>query len=455
MKHFYLSWYLSITCLYFSSYSQDIQPFNGTSGQADGQLQLAGREAQYERGGIAGNPAVVNLVTGTGSLFRRIGLGPYSGLRLGGLYIGDGNVLLTKGLVDRRATGNSLLILSLSIDTEQFMRLPGGLFDIEFLQFNGQPTNAEAGVVQGFNNLPGLPPFNKSQIFQIWYRQTLLEEKIVVRVGKTVIPQDFCNVVRPVALRNDPLSREATSGLIYRPIFSNPVTGGFMPGIFATAAGINANYFPTKWTYGSFGFYDGSYAHDFDLALFNAPKKGPYYLTFLEIGAAWHLGKDRLPGSFGIGAFAQTGKLTVPIVRNLVPVGTVTEEGAQGFYLFGTQRLWFANPGIDESGIVGLYQFGMNNSITRPVPTYLGGAMTFFGLVPHRAQDSFGVGLALSWLNQRILPRETELMLQGYYQMNIWRTVYFVGALSYIPNPGLSANLSNVVAATARLICLF
>lgn len=425
----------------------------GSSPQPFDTAAIEQRSLRFEQGGIAGNPAVVNLVTGTGKLFERFGLDARTGIRLGGLYVGDLNALLTKGLVQRRVTGNSLLIASISVDTQQFMRLPGGLFDIEFLQFNGQPTNAEAGTVQGYNNLPSLPPLNRTQMFQLWYRQAMFDEHFVIRFGKTIIPQDFGNLVHPLALRSEPLSREAISGLIYRPVFANPVTFGFMPGLYTAAWGGNATFFPNARGYASIGLYDGSYAHDFDLTIFNTPGNGPYRLMFAELGGGWSLAGK--PGSFAFGAFGQTGTLATPHIKNGKVIGKLTERGAQGFYTFATQRLWFAHPGVDTSGIVAALQFGMNNSHTRPVKTFFGALMTFFGLVPLRERDSFGLGLAQSWLNKEILPRSTETMLQGYYQANLVRSSYFVGALSYIPNPGLSAKLSNVVALTARLIVLF
>ena len=44
----------------------------------------------------------------------------------------------------------------------------------------------------------------------------------------------------------------------------------------------------------------------------------------------------------------------------------ITENGAAGFYLFGSQRFWRARPTIDNSGISGFVQFGRNNS--EPLP---------------------------------------------------------------------------------------
>jgi carbohydrate-selective porin OprB len=48
-------------------------------------------------GGISGNPGATNFLTGTGLLGRLLGFGKDSGVRLGGLWIGDANFGLVPG----------------------------------------------------------------------------------------------------------------------------------------------------------------------------------------------------------------------------------------------------------------------------------------------------------------------------------------------------------------------
>jgi hypothetical protein len=76
------------------------------------------------------------------------------------------------------------------------------------------------------------------------------------------------------------------------------------------------------------------------------PQFNGYYFNIGEAGAAWEIGINNLPGSLGIGLWNQSGQLRA---------GNVTESGATGVYLFGSQRLWFRNPGKDNSGIIGFF----------------------------------------------------------------------------------------------------
>jgi len=160
-----------------------------------------------------------------------------------------------------------------------------------------------------------------------------------------------------------------------------------------------------------------------------------------------------LPGSFGVGVWHQSGQLRA---------GNVTESGATGVYLFGSQRIWLRHPGKDNSGITGLFQFGANNSETLPVNQFFGSGLTAFALVPGRSQDSAGAGMALSWLNGNIFQRNSELIFQVYYQAHIVAATYVEPAISYIPTPGANPDplgakrdLDAAWATTLRVTVLF
>src|SRR5262249_23762672 len=159
---------------------------------------------------------------------------------------------------------------------------------------------------------------------------------------------------------------------------------GKLPGYYNSATGITATFRPDKNSYVSFGAYDGNLA-----AGENTGTRGPdfngHYFYIAEGGLYWKLGPEDKPGNFACGFWDQTGPLTA---ANLTEV-----HGADGFYLFGAQRLWFARPGLDNSGISGYYQYGVNNSNTMLVRQYVGSGLTGFGLVPNRPKDSMGCGM--------------------------------------------------------------
>jgi porin len=323
-------------------------------------------------GGVSANPGAVNIVTGSGELGRLLGFDKESGIHLGGLWVGDANYLLSGGANPGLWSFNSLLILDMGLDLNKLLNIPGARFGGEFLQFNGQPTNQQAGVVARYNSLPGPSPLDRSELYQLWWRQQLFDDKLVVRVGKTVPTYDFNNALRPVPVEDQSLSVPSLSALIYTPIFVNPTLLGSMPGYYNSAYGIAATIAVTRKFYIASGIYDGNLARGEQTGLRVPPRFNGYYFTIGEMDYAWLLGPDKMPGTFAVGGRNQTGKLSGAGVK---------EDGAQGFYAFASQRLWFRNPGVDNSGITSFFQFCINNSDTMPVNKYVGAGLTAFGLV--------------------------------------------------------------------------
>ena len=396
--------------------------------------------------GLSANPGAVNIVTGTGRLGRLLGLDKDSGIQLGGVWLGDANYLVSGGAEPRKSSFNSLLIVDLNIDLNKRLNIPGAQVGVEFLQFNGQASNGQAGVVSGYNSLPGLPPLARSELYQVWWRQQLFGDKLIFRLGKTVPTNDFNNVTRPLQVHDLTLSIPAVSGLIYTPVFVNPTLLGVLPGYYNSAYGITATLAPTKNLYMSYGLYDGGGAGGEQTGLRATPAFHGYYFNIGEIGYSWLAGGHQMPGSFAFGAWGQTGKLSA---------GGRKEDGAQGFYTFASQRLWLRHPGVDNSGVSSFFQFGMNGSNTMIVSKYAGGGFTGFGLMPKRPKDSVGTGVGVSRLNENLGFRQSEAMLQAYYQMHVVDDIYFQPTVTYVPNPGQNRSLSAATAITMRVTFLY
>jgi porin len=220
---------------------------------------------------------------------------------------GDTNYLISGGEQPGAWSWNSLLIVSLGLDSEKLIGWKGGKFGIEFLQFDGQLTNQQAGSVQGYNSLPGPPPLDRSELYQLWWRQELFDGKLIIRVGKMVPTADFNNVLRPVPTQDQSLFIPSVSGLMFTPVFVNPTMLGVMPGYYNSAYGVTTTFAPTNNFYFSYGVYDGNIANGTQTGT-RGPQFNGYYFNIWEAGAAWEIGSDNLPGSFGIGLWNQSGQ---------------------------------------------------------------------------------------------------------------------------------------------------
>jgi porin len=395
---------------------------------------------------ISANPGATNIIPGTGLLGRLIGLDANSGVRISGLWIGDADYLIAGGAKPRSWSFNSLLLLNLNLDAEKLVGIPGASIDAELLQFNGEAANAKAGLVTGYDGLTGPKPLVRTQLYELWWRQSMFHDKLVIRVGKTVPSYDFDNVSRPVPTADPSLKIPAVTGLIYTPIFKNPTLIGAQPGYYNSAYGITATFAPTKHFYFTYAFYDGALAKGIQTGLREDPVFDGHYFTIGEAGYAWAFGAHKLIGQVGAGGWAQTGELTG---------GGARQNGAEGFYAFGSQRLWRRHENIDNSGVSGFFQFGINDSRTMIANEFFGAGFTGFDLIPSRPVDSIGTGLAWSWLNRRYGFRSNEAILQIYYQMHLIGTSFFQPTLTYIPNPGANPHTQGALAITSQITILF
>ena len=402
------------------------------------------------RSSISSNPAAVNVGTGSGALQqyieKKLGVQNNHGITGQGAWIGDSNRLFSGGIPNAKlTTSNSVLLLDFTIEMEKFNGWRGGMFNAQFLQQNAQNTNGQAGIIQGYNSLPDVAPFNRSELYALWYRQSLFDNTLFVRVGKTITTLDFNNVIKPVPLSNGDPDIPAVTSLIYTPLFINPAVDGVMPGYTNSAYGVTTTFTPINEWYFSYGIYDGNLASGKQTGL-NGPTFNGRSFQVGETGIAWLSGKNHKPGTMGVGLWHQKG---------LIQQGDLMEMGATGAYLFGSQRLWYRHPGQDTSGVSGFYQYSINNSSALPMKQSIGAGLTAFGLIANRENDSMGAGLSLAWLNPRRTQRTMELMYQMYYQAKVLTNLYLEPALSYIPTPGQNVNISSVFAGTIRAVLLF
>src|SRR5258708_1615366 len=235
---------------------------------------------------ITGNPAAENELPGTGLAGRLLQLPADSGLRLGGLWLVDTNGLISGGAQPGKWSWNSALIIGANLDAEKLLNWHGASFGIQFLQFNGQNTNGQAGSVQGYNSLPGAKPLDRSELYQLWYRQALFDDKITFRIGKIVPTYDFNNVARPVPTQDEALCIPAVTGLLYTPVFVNPTLLGAIGGYYNSVYGVTVTLAPTKNSYLNYGFYDGNIARGVQTGL-TGPHFNGYYFNILEAGLDW------------------------------------------------------------------------------------------------------------------------------------------------------------------------
>ena len=394
--------------------------------------------------GISTDPESFSFQIGTGNLGNSLfKLKPSAPLRIGGFWTFDGDYVFAGGAKGKNVSGNNLLILSALFDTEKASLWNNGLVGAEFLQFNGMPSYEQAGSVQDFDSLTALSPWNRTELYQLWIRQAFFDQKFSIRVGKMIGSIDFNNIQRPLPFVHKSPNIPAISSLLYLPVFLNPITLGVMPAYYDPAYGAIMRVAPIPRLYLSAGAFDGNFANKVRTGL-TGPHFNGHYFYIAETGFAWGLDPLEKEGIIALGGWDQTGKLSIP--------GSVKEKGAQGIYLFGSQRLWMRHPGKDFSGVSVFWQLGKNNSKVLPMNDSFGCGCTAFALTG--PQDSFGLGATWSKLNRNIFSRNSELMLQGYYQAHLFFQTFIKPVITFIPTPGSGKHLPPTWVFSVQVLSL-
>lgn len=394
--------------------------------------------------GIAGNPAAIEDSSGTGWLGRQLGL--KDGWTLGGFWVGSGNALLSGG-IEPGLTFNSQFILGIQANLEKTHGLKGSSIGAQFMQLNNDPTNANAGTVLGFNTIDSTPPTNRAELVQLWWRQALFDDRIVVQIGKVNPGGDFGNVVRPILTTAPARDIGVVTSLLYGSVYAPATFFGVFPGFYETPFGITTTWAPNDNFYVAYGAYDGNLARGVPVGI-RWPEFNGYYIQVAETGLNWLLGPEAKPGNIAVGGYVQSGELST---------GTgITEDGVTGFYVYGSQQIWYRDPEpVSNAGISAFFQIAWNYTKTLPFEFYVGSGLTFRGLVEARPKDSFGVGLAWGELNRNLFVNSSELLLQGYYQAHVTGTLYTETALSYIPEPGAEPGIAPTWAVTQQMVLAF
>jgi len=236
---------------------------------------------------------------------------------------------------------------------------------------------------------------------------------------------------------------------------------GIIPGYYNSATGVVAAVLPSEHFYLQYGFFDGNLANGVQTGM-GGPHFNGHYFHIGEVGANWLLGKDELSGQFGIGYWGQTGPLTT--------LGGTTTLGAQGCYLFGSQRLYWESPGENHNGLGGYYQFGTTNNDIVFTQRFFGCGLTYYGPLPRRNNDTAGFAMGLGRMTNDPQAAKaffsgygpgpaplgnSETILTWYYQIELRPGMYLQPNLTYIPDPARVPNTPGAFPFTIQGVMLF
>lgn len=257
---------------------------------------------------------------------------------------------------------------------------------------------------------------------ELWYEQSLLDDKVRIRLGKINLTLDFDTN----AFANDYGSQFLNFGLCNTPNIPFPAE-------LYGAHGIQIMVTPCDWMYFGAGVADADARNSqtgFDTA-YHGPDN---FFSIYEVGftPTWETSWGRLPGSYRAGLWYDPRAKEVFFedrygFRRSVPF----QRDDVGFYVGFDQVVFREQPHDpeDEQGFGLFARYGYAHSNVNEIENFWSVGGQYQGLIPTRDEDVLAFGVASGILSDKLTRvgrnPQHETVLETYYRIQVfpWLTV--------------------------------
>ncbi|GLU30950.1 carbohydrate porin [Trinickia caryophylli] len=347
-----------------------------------------------------------------------------------------------RGGLRRGGTYDGVTTVTLGVDTEKAFGLKGGSFNVSALQIHGR--HLSENNLGTLNTASGIEAQDTTRLWELWYQQSLLNDRLDVKVGQQAIDQEFMT------------SQYASTfiGTMFGwpgvPSYDMPSGGPAYP---LAALGVRARAHIAPSLTAMAGIFDGdplgNDAGNRSGTNFNL-HNGALYIGELQYainqpaegdGAPGKTTHTGLPGTYKIGVWYNNGRFADQQTAAL-------HRGNYSFYAVADQMIWRPDPsGARSVGVFARVMGAPGDRNLASVSANLGVVMKapFAG----RENDSVGLGLAYikvgnharaSDIDNGYVPRGSETALEATYQYQVAPWWQIQGDLQYTFNAGAGQN---------------
>lgn len=385
------------------------------------------------------------------------------GLTIGGEYVAEFTSVLDGG-INQRGSFRNLLTLDAALDLGTAWGVEGGSLFIQYLSVNADTGgSADAGDIQVFSNIEN--DRSLDVIYELWYEQTLLNDRLRLKAGKVDANSEFSSVEAAADFANSSAGFSPT--IFAFPSYPDPATS---INIFGTI--IDSDSFDLTLGY---GLYDGAAAADG----IRTGTRGPS--TFfsddlsndsfhiwqgelswndliaessllndgrISLGGWYHDGAfDRFDGGTENGTFGvfATGEIrlfdpdrnTMQAAVSLPPSEPLESAPDRGIFLFG--------------------QYGWADERVSEVSKHLAGGVVWRGMSASRPKDRLGLYASLVDLSDEAGAgfNDDELVIDVYYRIQLAPAISVQPECQYIINPSGDTTIDDAWIAGLRIAVAF
>ncbi|MBC8021405.1 MAG: carbohydrate porin [Methyloceanibacter sp.] len=378
-----------------------------------------------------------------------------AGIGIGGYYYGE--TFYNWGGFDQGGEYDGVLELYINADMKKLGFWRGLCFHANGYQIHGNSiTAANIGSLMPVSNLEAT---DATRLFELWFQQTMFNEKLSVRIGQLAADEEF------VTSDGGGYFLNGTWGWPSITAADLPSGGPAYP---LATPGVRVAINPNERLGLMIGVYNGDPApacanedpqrcndHGLDFELDDDP------LLMVE-GVYRYNQKGRLPGAVKIGGWDHFGTFQDQRFDSGGALIAVTANDGRpldhnwGLYGIIDQLVWRV-PGSEETKGVGIFARFVGAPQDRNlIDFYADGGVTFTGMIPGRPDDAFAVGFAYTNISDRVsafdvdfgepVPRNYEALIEICYTYQINPGWSLQPNFQYIFQPG--GNVAGVEDAT-------
>jgi porin len=364
----------------------------------------------------------------------------------------------------------SRLDLGTDINLDRMMGWTGAKFHANLFQINGQGLSRDyIGNLMLVSNIEAL---TSTRLYEVWIEQSLLNNKIAIRVGQLAADVEFFDSIYDDIFINSSVGWPAILGI-------NLPSGGPSPPL--AVPGIRAKAQLSDPITAYLAIFDGNAAGpgaaDSQIGNPNglAFRVNDPPLVIAQVRYDFFLGQKGvgLPAAIEAGGWYHAGpsndqRFTAQGISLANPAGSGTPRQLQtnhGLFILYEQLLARAAAGSDRG--IGLFvRASVSPSDRNPIDLYLDGGLQFSGVTPSRPNDMFGVVLEyiqisdaarqydrdLQFFTNTAVPiRDCEAVLEMTYQAEIRPGWMLQPTFQYVVHPAGGAADPNDPSHTKRI----
>jgi len=383
----------------------------------------------------------------------------------------------TTGGLERGSVYTGMLDFGVNLDLEKAVGWKGASISTTWLWLSGK--DASADLTGNFMTVSNIAGFNTLRMYQMWFQQNLLEDKISLRAGQLAADAEF--------VTSDYAGTFINGTFGWPPfLYMNTPEGG--PGYPMGTLGARLAIKPVDWlTFQTAAFQGNVFAQDVNRHGFRwnlNSDNGYFFINEAQFRWNHRDAETGLPGQFKAGAWFQSGQFTNPGNGDSV-------TGDCGFYAIVDQMLYrepspagpvFAGKDgksavdgkasktvapVEQKSDQGLGWFGragFGPQDRNYIGFYFDTGLTYKGLIPSRDNDKLGVGFGYAQLSRGAQQQAidsgsvgvgAEMVIECTYQAQITKWLSVQPDLQFIVNPGGNQDLGNALVIGARAAITF